>query len=96
VLVVGSHNSSNSRRLVEVAERAGCRAALVEDGEDVSPELLIGCRRVGLTAGASAPEALVQAVVRALDGLGGAEVDEREVTREEVHFKPPPGVRPRS
>jgi 4-hydroxy-3-methylbut-2-enyl diphosphate reductase len=94
VLVVGSGNSSNSRRLVEVAKRAGCRAALVEDGTEIEPELLIGCRCVGLTAGASAPDELVQEVVRALDGLGGADVGERTVAREEIQFKLPPEVRP--
>jgi 4-hydroxy-3-methylbut-2-enyl diphosphate reductase len=89
VLVVGSGNSSNSRRLVEVAERAGCPAALIEDGADIEPELLIDRRRVGLTAGASAPEALVQKIVRALEGLGGTTVGERTVARENVHFKLP-------
>jgi 4-hydroxy-3-methylbut-2-en-1-yl diphosphate reductase len=93
VLVVGSRNSSNSRRLVEVAERAGCRAALVEDGADIEPEILIGARRVGLTAGASAPESLVDGAVSALDGLGGVIVSERTVAREDVHFKLPPEVR---
>jgi len=93
VLVVGSDNSSNSRRLVEVADRAGCRAALVEDGTEIPPELLIGAERVGLTAGASAPETLVEGVVRALDGLGGVTVAERTVAREEVHFKLPRDVR---
>jgi len=95
VLVVGSRNSSNSQRLVEVARRCGRRAALVEASTDISPDLLIGLRRVGVTAGASAPEALVEGVVRALDGLGGATVSERSVTREDVHFKLPPEVRPR-
>jgi 4-hydroxy-3-methylbut-2-en-1-yl diphosphate reductase len=93
VIVVGSGNSSNSRRLVEVAERAGTRAALVENGSEIPPELLIGCERVGLTAGASAPEVLVEGVIRALDGLGGATVTERTVAREDVHFKLPPNVR---
>jgi 4-hydroxy-3-methylbut-2-en-1-yl diphosphate reductase len=93
VLVVGSGNSSNSRRLVEVAERAGRPAALVEDGTDIRPELLIGAGRIGLTAGASAPEALVDGVIRALDGLGGVTVRERAVAREDVHFKLPPEVR---
>ncbi|MBV8956356.1 MAG: 4-hydroxy-3-methylbut-2-enyl diphosphate reductase, partial [Solirubrobacterales bacterium] len=95
VFVVGSGNSSNSRRLVEVAERSGCRAALIEHGADIRPELLIGCERVGLTAGASAPETLVEEVVRALDGLGGATVSERTVAREDVHFKLPVEVRPK-
>ena len=93
VLVVGSQNSSNSRRLVEVARRAGRPAALVENATDIAPELLVGARRVGLTAGASAPESLVEGVVSALDGLGGAVVSEREVAREDVHFKLPPEVR---
>jgi 4-hydroxy-3-methylbut-2-en-1-yl diphosphate reductase len=90
VLVVGSRNSSNSRRLVEVAERAGRRAALVEDGSEIPPGLLIGCKRVGMTAGASAPETLVEGVVRALDGLGGVTVGERTASREDVYFKLPP------
>jgi 4-hydroxy-3-methylbut-2-enyl diphosphate reductase len=93
VLVVGSGNSSNSRRLVEVAQRGGCSAALIEDGSDIDPELLIGARRVGLTAGASAPESVVEGVLRALDGLGGATVSERTVAREDVHFKLPVEVR---
>jgi 4-hydroxy-3-methylbut-2-en-1-yl diphosphate reductase len=89
-LVVGSSNSSNSRRLVEVAERAGCRAALVEDAGEIPPELLAGTRRVGLTAGASAPEELVDGVVRALGGLGDVSVGERVIAREDVRFKLPP------
>jgi 4-hydroxy-3-methylbut-2-enyl diphosphate reductase len=93
ILVVGSGNSSNSRRLVEVAERAGCPAMLVEDAGAIPPELLVGARRVGLTAGASAPEALVEDVVRALDGLGGVSVSERAVAHENVSFRLPPEVR---
>jgi 4-hydroxy-3-methylbut-2-enyl diphosphate reductase len=95
VLVVGSGNSSNSRRLVEVAERAGCPARLVENAADIPPALLVGAHRVGLTAGASAPEALVEEVVRALDGLGGVSLVERSVANEDVHFKLPPEVRKR-
>jgi 4-hydroxy-3-methylbut-2-enyl diphosphate reductase len=93
VLVVGSGNSSNSRRLVEVAERAGCPGMLVEDAGDITPAALAGRRRIGLTAGASAPEALVGAVVGALAGLGELSVSEREVAREDVQFKLPPQVR---
>jgi 4-hydroxy-3-methylbut-2-enyl diphosphate reductase len=95
VLVVGSGNSSNSRRLVEVSERAGCPAALVENGGDIAPERLHGVGRVGLTAGASAPEELVEEVIRALEGLGPVMVSERSVAREEIHFKLPPEVRSR-
>jgi 4-hydroxy-3-methylbut-2-en-1-yl diphosphate reductase len=94
VLVVGSGNSSNSKRLVEVSERAGCPALLVEDGSDIPPARLHGVQRVGLTAGASAPEQLVEGVVRALEGLGTVNLQERTVAREEIHFKLPPGVRP--
>jgi 4-hydroxy-3-methylbut-2-enyl diphosphate reductase len=80
---------------VEVAERAGCRAQLIEDATDISPEALIGVKRVGLTAGASAPDALVRGVVAALDGLGGATVTERAVATESAHFKLPTEVRPK-
>jgi 4-hydroxy-3-methylbut-2-enyl diphosphate reductase len=93
VLVVGSNNSSNSRRLVEVSERAGTPALLVEDASEIPPELLIDTTRVGLTAGASAPESLVQGVVNAIDGLGGATVTERTVATEDVHFKLPAELR---
>jgi 4-hydroxy-3-methylbut-2-enyl diphosphate reductase len=93
ILVVGSQNSSNSRRLVEVAERAGCPALLVEGAAEIPPEVLVGTRRVGLTAGASAPESLVEGVISALDGLGGATVSERVVATEDVHFKLPPEAR---
>lgn len=96
ILVVGSGNSSNSRRLVEVAERAGCPARLVEGSASILPEALVGTRRIGLTAGASAPEALVEAVIRALDGLGGTTVSERVVASEHMRFKLPPEVRPKS
>jgi 4-hydroxy-3-methylbut-2-enyl diphosphate reductase len=93
ILVVGSENSSNSKRLVEVAQRAGCAALLVEGADCVPPEALVGARRVGLTAGASAPESLVEGVISALDGLGGATVSERAVATEDVHFKLPPEAR---
>jgi 4-hydroxy-3-methylbut-2-enyl diphosphate reductase len=93
ILVVGSQNSSNSRRLVEVAERAGCPALLVEGADCVPPDALVGTRRVGLTAGASAPESLVEGVISALDGLGGATLSERVVATEDVHFKLPPEAR---
>ena len=92
VLVVGSQNSSNSRRLVEVAERAGSAAALIERADDIRPELLAGTRRIGLTAGASAPEELVEGVVAALAGLGPVTLAERSVATETVRFKLPPNV----
>jgi 4-hydroxy-3-methylbut-2-enyl diphosphate reductase len=89
VLVVGSANSSNSRRLVEVAERHGATAYLIDDERAIDLAWLAGARTVGLTAGASAPEALVQRVLRALQTLGKAEVVERPTTRETVRFKLP-------
>jgi 4-hydroxy-3-methylbut-2-enyl diphosphate reductase len=89
VLVVGSINSSNSRRLVEVAERRGAPARLVDDEAAIEPEWLAGVGTVGVTAGASAPEALVQRVVSALRALGAVEVVERVTARENVHFRPP-------
>jgi 4-hydroxy-3-methylbut-2-enyl diphosphate reductase len=94
VVVVGSSNSSNSRRLVEVSERAGCPALLVEGGREIPPHLLRDARRVGLTAGASAPEELVEAVIRAVEGLGSVTVSERTVAEEDIRFKLPREVRP--
>jgi len=93
ILVVGSQNSSNSRRLVEVAERAGSRAQLVERAQDIPPELLVGIKRLGVTAGASAPESLVQEVVAALGGLGSLTLRELTVATEDTHFNLPPQVR---
>jgi 4-hydroxy-3-methylbut-2-enyl diphosphate reductase len=93
ILVVGSHNSSNSRRLVEVAERAGARAQLVERAQDIAPELLVGITRLGVTAGASAPESLVQEVVSALGGLGAVTLREHTVATEDTHFNLPSQVR---
>ena len=87
VLVVGSANSSNSRRLVEVAERAGTPAYLVDDPADLRPEWTDGARVVGVTAGASAPPALVDAVVAA---LGAPAVVQRETARETIEFTVPP------
>jgi 4-hydroxy-3-methylbut-2-enyl diphosphate reductase len=95
ILVVGSSNSSNSKRLVEVAERAGCPALLVEGAAEIPVERLVAARRVGLTAGASAPEELVQGVVSAIQGVGSATVSERAVASEDIHFKLPPELRTR-
>lgn len=93
VLVVGSANSSNSKRLVEVAERSGCRAQLIEDAAQIPPAILHGTRRIGVTAGASAPELLVEQVLGALGGLGEITVSERNVAIETMQFKLPPEVR---
>jgi 4-hydroxy-3-methylbut-2-enyl diphosphate reductase len=70
MLVVGSHNSSNSNRLREVAEARGVRAYMIDGPQDLRREWFEGVRSVGLTAGASAPELLVQQVIKWLQGLG--------------------------
>jgi len=89
VLVVGSPSSSNSNRLREIAERCGSEAHLVDGPEEIDPLWLAGVRRVGVTAGASAPEAVVQAVVRALQAHGGFLLRELDGRREQVRFSLP-------
>ncbi|MEV5967956.1 hypothetical protein AB0L70_39685 [Kribbella sp. NPDC051952] len=93
VIVVGSANSSNSRRLVELAERNGTTAYLVDRASDVLVEWLDGVEVVGLTAGASAPPVLVDEVISRIAALGPVEVVEHEVTRENVRFTLPAAVR---
>jgi 4-hydroxy-3-methylbut-2-enyl diphosphate reductase len=89
VLVIGSQTSSNAVRLVEVAQAAGAVATLV-DGETPLPERLIeGHETIGLTAGASTPEALVQAVAAELAERGHETLEEITVAREDVHFRLP-------
>lgn len=93
VLVVGSENSSNSLRLVEVAENAGAPAYRIDDASCIRPEWLDGVNTVGLTAGASAPESLVQNVVAALQQRFGFEhVEETEGKTETVRFLLPEEV----
>jgi 4-hydroxy-3-methylbut-2-enyl diphosphate reductase len=89
VLVVGSANSSNSNRLVEVAQRCGVAARLIEDASDVQPGWLEGINRVGLTAGASAPEVLVEQVSDRLTVLGYTDHRDLELIREDVRFSLP-------
>lgn len=89
VIVVGSTNSSNSNRLREVAENLGKRAYLVDSAGQLQPEWLQGARTVGVTAGASAPEVLVQEVVSALKALGAARVKELDGITESVTFPLP-------
>lgn len=92
VIVLGSQNSSNSRRLVEVCERVGTPAHLVDDAAGISPSWLASARTVGLTAGASAPPHLVDEVIETLRALGPVNVIEREVTREDIRFTLPKEV----
>ena len=93
VLVVGSPNSSNSNRLREVAEREGTPAWLIDSADDIRSEWLAGCRTVGVTAGASAPEILVDQVVGRLLALGATEVKNIGDGRESVTFSLPKALR---
>jgi 4-hydroxy-3-methylbut-2-enyl diphosphate reductase len=89
-LVVGSANSSNSCRLVEVSQSAGVPAHLIDDIEDIRIRWLNGVRTIGLTAGASAPESLVEKVVRYLIGIGYPEIETAGRIVENVQFSLPP------
>ncbi|MBI4259448.1 MAG: 4-hydroxy-3-methylbut-2-enyl diphosphate reductase [Actinobacteria bacterium] len=93
LLVIGSKNSSNSNRLVEVAREAGTPAHLVDDETEVDPAWLEGADVVGLTSGASAPEWLVDRMLAFLSDRGASEVEEVTVTEESVRFSLPAGVR---
>lgn len=93
VIVVGSVTSSNSNRLKELAERLGCTAYLVDHAEQVNPDWVIGKHTIGVTAGASAPEVLVQNVVAKLQSLGGTSVQELAGKSETMVFALPKGLR---
>jgi 4-hydroxy-3-methylbut-2-enyl diphosphate reductase len=90
VLVLGSDNSSNSRRLREVAEGAGAKAFLIDDATEIKPEWLEGVECVAITAGASAPEYLVQQVLDYFRALGAENVEEVMAIDEKVTFLLPP------
>jgi len=90
ILVLGSENSSNSRRLREVAETSGARAYLIEDAAKIDPAWFAAVHCVGITAGASAPEHLVQEVVAYFTNRGVEQVQEVEAVEERVTFTPPP------
>lgn len=93
VLVVGSENSSNSRRLVETAQRLGLPAHLLNDVGDLDLGWLADVTTVGLTAGASAPQELVDEIVTAIGGLGPVAVTEARLVDENIHFAVPKEVR---
>jgi 4-hydroxy-3-methylbut-2-enyl diphosphate reductase len=93
VLVVGSANSSNSNRLRELAERDGVQAHLIDGADDIDPRWIAGKRRVGVTAGASAPELLVQGVLDRLRELGAEGVRELDGDPENVVFALPKELR---
>ena len=90
ILVVGSPNSSNSNRLVEVAQRSGVKAQLIDSANDIDVKWLEGVSRVGLTAGASAPEVLVEQVSERLAQFGFTDQRDLDLIREDVRFTLPP------
>lgn len=90
LLVVGSQNSSNSKRLVEVARNSGVRAYLVDDASELDPGWFENVETVAVTAGASAPENLVQDLVRVLASRGFSQVEEMTLKEEDVRFTLPP------
>ena len=92
VIVVGSPNSSNSNRLREVAHSRGIEAYMVDNATQLRPEWIAGKRHIGVTAGASAPEVLVQAVIARLAELGAIRVAQLEGIREDVSFPLPKGL----
>ncbi|MCF5838743.1 4-hydroxy-3-methylbut-2-enyl diphosphate reductase [Aeromonas veronii] len=93
MLVVGSRNSSNSNRLRELAEKVGARAYLIDDASMIEASWLEGVKAIGVTAGASAPEVLVQNVIARLRELGGKVVAEHPGREESVVFEVPPELR---
>jgi 4-hydroxy-3-methylbut-2-enyl diphosphate reductase len=93
LLVVGSRNSSNSNRLRELSETQGTPAYLIDGPEDIQPEWVEGRRCVGVTAGASAPEVLVQQVVARLKEFGGVAAQELPGVTENIVFALPPALR---
>ena len=92
VIVVGSPNSSNSNRLREVAKKKGVPAWMVDRAEDIDPAWIAGRRRIGVTAGAAAPEVLVNAVITRLKELGAGSVRTLEGAQEHVVFPMPRGL----
>ena len=92
VVVVGSPTSSNSNRLRELAERLGTAAYMIDSAEDLQPEWFEQAQRVGLTAGASAPELLVQAVVQRLRAMGVTAVRKLDGVAEPIRFPLPLGL----
>jgi len=93
VLVIGSRNSSNSNRLVDVARAAGAESHLIDNEAQVREEWLAGARVVGITSGASAPEELVQRLIDFFRARGTEAVEEFEVLREDVRFMLPKVIR---
>jgi 4-hydroxy-3-methylbut-2-enyl diphosphate reductase len=93
VIVVGSPTSSNSNRLAELARKLGVSAYMVDNAQELQAEWLEGKSRVGLTAGASAPEVLVQEVIERIRALGAISVQKMNGIEETIKFPLPKGLR---
>jgi 4-hydroxy-3-methylbut-2-enyl diphosphate reductase len=93
VIVVGSPNSSNSNRLREVAQNQGVEAYMVDNASHLKPEWVVGKQHIGISAGASAPEVLVQEVIAKLQELGAAQVTELQGVVENVVFQLPKNLK---
>ena len=93
ILVVGAKNSSNSNRLVEIGREAGVPSYLIADGSELDPVWVADKRAVGLTAGASAPEALVEQVIEALSRIAPVEVTQMDGKKEHIEFRLPVELR---
>lgn len=93
VLVVGSKNSSNSNRLAELAQRVGKPSYLIDSADDINPDWLRDVDTIGLTAGASAPDVLVQQVISRLQELGADEISQLEGREENIIFEVPKELR---
>ena len=96
VIVVGSPSSSNSNRLREVAQKNGVTSYMVDNASQIDPAWVAGKRRIGVTAGASAPEILVEEVVATLKGMGVSNVRELDGVEEHVTFPLPKGLNPQA
>ena len=94
LLVVGSSNSSNSKRLVEVGKKAGCQySQLIDSVYDIDWRSISGSKSIGLTAGASAPEILINQVIEEFKKRYKATIEFIEITKEDIHFKIPSSIR---
>ena len=93
ILVVGSENSSNSNRLKELAEKSGSKSYLIDDPDQISVEMLKNISSLGITAGASAPEELVQSIVQKCSGYGYSSEEELDGLEENIYFKLPAELR---
>ena len=94
VVVVGSPTSSNSTRLAELSSKLGTPGYMVDSADELQPQWFEGRSRIGLTAGASAPEILVQAVIARIKAMGAVSVQSMSAEPETIKFPLPKGLRP--